>query len=260
METLLCRRFELARAGGDTLETVDAALKEHVVNCESCHNDYMLEQRIAAALSMDHAHLPDGTRRRIEAIVSLKAGEVRAPSLSTVLAVAVAIAATVTIALLLPDVLHATTAPEAGPEIAELGPSVAITSPVSTIDEPFRGMALLIKRHNAGPSAPDVPPVGLLYEAKLPYALASQLLSSQDAVMTSWDGMPPAQEVNDATLFVLDRRRIVMDPVIGEVLAEAGTLTLPQGPHQITLAGRDQRLFVIVADPAGVETVAGAFY
>ena len=63
--------------------------------------------------------------------------------------------------------------------------------------------------------------------------------------------------MDDATLFVLDRARAVVDPVLEEVLTDAGSITLQRGPHQIAIARRDNRLFVIIANPAGLEAVAG---
>ena len=47
METLLCRRFELARASGTPLEEQSAPIREHMASCEDCLETMRLDQAIA---------------------------------------------------------------------------------------------------------------------------------------------------------------------------------------------------------------------
>ncbi|MFT7621796.1 MAG: hypothetical protein ACI9WU_000961 [Myxococcota bacterium] len=100
-----------------------------------------------------------------------------------------------------------------------------------------------------------MPLANVVYEAQMPLSLANQLVSHPESDAYTWDGMPAALEVHNATLFVLERSEELLDPVIADVLQEFGSLTLNYGPHQLALAARDDRVFLIIADPAGL-TVA----
>ena len=260
METLLCRRVDLALASGEPLEGADPVVQHHVAECERCQETLRMDLAIAGTLRGSAAPLPQKARRRIEALVHLKAREEAGGSRPDYLAAVAGLAALLMVVLglgqsaSLPTTEHAE-APRA--EVAQ-PPEPALVS-----GEHLTGLGELVARHRGGDqTGPSLPAEALLYQSRLPRSLAEQLLlaGSDGLDRASWDGLPVALSVEEATLFVLARSRVRLDPIISEVLDEVGTLTLPFGPHQVTFASRDGSLFVIITTPAGLEAVAQAPY
>ncbi len=252
METLLCRRFDLARSASRSLDNADPVVRHHLDDCERCQDVYETEQAIADALLRTHAPLPAESRRRIEALIAVQSGRVNpSPSGSWLVALAMAAAAVLCAAMLPAAEATINVPPAPAP-----APTAQAPTPHRAQGEAISGLAHLVDRHrNTAPS--DVPAAALVYETKLPHSLANQLLSQPESRTANWDGLPAATQIDDATLFVLDRSRVVIDPVLEEVLNDAGSITLQHGLHQLAIADRDDRLFVIIANPAGVESLAG---
>ena len=259
METLLCRRFDLARSSGLPIDCADPTVLGHLDACERCQHTYAMDQRIEEVLTGAVEPLPDGARRRVLALVSVKAREDWSPRrLPRAVAVAAAVAACVAllVAFYPGDSTPAAAPSPAASQPPPAGPTQAAVPGACAEGEPISGLAAMVARHVSG-QLNDVPSVAVLYEGKLPHVLANQLLTQATVATVAWDGLPAASEVDEATLFVLDRAAVFIEPAINEVLEEYGTLTLPWGPHQVTIARRDTRLFLIVASPAGLGAVAG---
>ena len=244
METLLCRRLELAHASGVDLVEGDPAVREHVAGCADCQEVLRTDTLIAEALlaGRQEAALPDRVRARIEAQIHARGTlHVGAPlwlAAAAVLAVALA-----------PVVLDGRgTSGSAAPT------PVQVRRAALEPGEPLSGIAQLVARHAGDPDpAPGSPlPAGaVLVSERLPEALAAQLLQSPDVSPVGWEGLPPFPgDQEDATLYVLDRERVSVDGALADVLSESGVVSVPYGPHQVTLAQRNGRLFVIVVSPS----------
>ena len=257
MDTLLCRRFELARCSGIALGDADVAIADHLGSCDRCQDAMALDRMAEEVLTRQSQPMPGSARRRVEALIAIKAREEAPwsdPGLMAGFAAAMATAALVALVVVR---VAAPRAAVAEPSYAQV--VVPPDDPVSVVtleQEPIVGLSRLVSHHTSG--ALVSPDAAVIHQSKLPFALANQLVSASESAHTAtYDGMPTAQSVHDATLFVLDRAMVLVDPALEEVLEEIGALTLPEGPHQVTLAVRGDRLFVIVADPAPPATLAG---
>ncbi|MFT7622029.1 MAG: putative anti-sigma-YlaC factor YlaD, partial [Myxococcota bacterium] len=70
METLLCRRVELARAGEPN--GLQFVLQEHVTSCLHCRDEIAVDHAIRTSLRSEELLLPPVTRRRIEQLVTVR--------------------------------------------------------------------------------------------------------------------------------------------------------------------------------------------
>ena len=246
METLLCRRFDLARASGATLDGLDPVVRHHLEACGYCQEAMRLDQAVHTALNAGRAAvaLPVAARRRIEALVSVKSREDRPAVRLPVLGAA---GGAVALAIVLTAFLRPWSADSATP--------AGDPPPVIVAGEPLTGLGELVARHHGIHERRSIlTPGAVLLEEKLPPSLAGRIASEPGTFRAAaYDGKPSTAEGPDATLFVLDAGRVVLDPVIRDVLAEHGTLTLPHGADRVTLASRGGRVFVVVTaagDPA----------
>lgn len=255
METLLCRRADLALSSGKAAGDADPVVQHHLDSCERCQRTMAMDRSIASALAGSSPPLPPDARRNITGLVHLRAREERSEWAPDLLAAGAAVAATAVVifGLWRPQAPPTTQEP---PPVAEAAPSVE-EAPTLEAGEHLSGLGELVARHRGGDRSGSPLPAGALsYQAKLPRSLADQLLMPGNGLnQASWDGVP-ATEVDEATLFVLNHQRVVIEPALRELLDLGETLLLHYGPHQVTLSIRDGKLFVIIASPVGLEAVA----
>lgn len=260
MKTLLCRRFELALFSGALLSQADPAIRDHAEACERCAELCETDREIASILLERGEPLPSVARQRIETLIATEArDEARRSRRPIPLAWATAAA------ILLVSTAGAWTyaqSQSAGAMANETGQSAHLaSSETGHVDgEPISGLSDLIALHTATPntqvSTDDdqraVPTLGrrsalpkgaLLYHSKLPSTIGASLGAHEQSAVIYTDVR------DEATLFVLDRERIALDPVIDEILTADGSITLSWDGHQVTLAPREGQLFVVVSTP-----------
>ncbi len=255
METLLCRRADLALSSGKSVDEADPVAQRHIDSCRRCQRMVAMDASIVAALIRSPPPLPSNTRREIEVLVHLRARDERraqVPDLRAAVAAFAAVAVLIFGILMPPRVSVAPGAKSAAVVAAE-----PQSNPPLSAGEHLSGLGELVARHRGGARTGSALPAGALrYETKLPQSLADQLLiPAQGLSRASWDGLPPT-EVDEATLFVLDKSRVMIEPALHELLDIGETLQLHYGPHQVTLSIRGGTLFVIIASPVGLEVIA----
>ncbi|MFT5431830.1 MAG: hypothetical protein ACI9OJ_002528 [Myxococcota bacterium] len=242
METLLCRRFELALASGRPLEEADPQVLAHPKTCSRCRLAVVADDDIAGALRRGTPELSDRAHRRIGALVSAEAradqdAQSRPPIPLAWLTAAV---------ILLVSVAGAWTYASSQRTDVERSP-LAQAVPQAN-GEPMSGLTEMIQLHTGaeGPSESLLPEGALLYRSKVPIALQASL-SQHDQSAVNY--APSSAHNEEATLFVLSRTHIALDPVIDEIITADGSINLSWNGHQVTLAPQGDQLFVVISTP-----------
>lgn len=238
METLLCRRFELALSSG---RLVEPALQQHGESCHRCREMAEAHEDITNVLTAPAPALPPDARRRISALVS---SEARAEDRLTRRRPAPWAWATAATIILVSTAGAWTWARSQGPTE---GASTAVAPAISN-GEPISGLSDLVALHKgvAGPPLGTLPEGALVYHSRVPDALRSSLTGREESAVS----YASAEAGEASTLFVLQRDRIALDPVIDDILTADGSITLSWEGFQVTLVPREDQLFVVLSNPA----------
>ena len=259
---LLCRRFELARASGLSLDTLEPAVLEHAATCSHCQALHTLDTHIAAALQAQTKALPQSTRARIIALAKCELDE-QYPGISLAFR-PLAVVATVLVVCALSFAqsqrhtlafsaaadyvhggaygLHVDTEPPRRRASAETMKRFALAD-IPTID-----VSVLVDAHRYQ-RAPSLSFDGVR-SLSLPVPLAEIGPTSQGPHVS------PGSIV-DATLFVVPPERIELSSDVLDALADGRLARLRHGLHMVAISERDDRVFVVVTTPGGEHNVAG---
>ena len=247
METLLCRRVELARASGHPLSQAETSVQEHIVDCEHCHAVIALDEAIVSSLQNRTPRLRASTRRRITNTILNHANTPQPKSGSNVaqwmlVAVSFSLLIVMVIGINSMNSIQSPVPPE----------SVAVEQ-----GEPFSGIATIVAQHMGTPvsaaNSHDVDAV--VYRGRMPVSLVNTLVMKHNGEgEIDLSGYPTNMVMRDASLFVLDKNKVSMDPGFETALKSSSGLTLGWGPHQVTVSASNKHLFVIVASSDGIMT------
>lgn len=247
METLLCRRVELARASGKLLSEAEPSIQRHLEHCEHCHEMIAMDNAIRDSLRSNRSQLRPSSRRRITNTV-LSYGRSKRSAAGSTLAqwMLVAVASSLLVVMVIGiKSMHA------------VQPTEDVQAVSLNSGEPFAGIATIVAQHMGKPVSTDAYSEldALVYRGRMPVSLVNRLVmkhSGKDEV--DLVGYPTNMVMRDASLFVLDKSKVPIDPAFDTALKTSSGLTLGWGPHQVTVSASNSHLFVIVASSDGIMT------